>query len=73
MPLHGVRRGWNYDGGNRSFLAYLRAMAGKPGSLALLGAALVFVAVGNRHEPLMRTALTVVGVLAVILAVGFIV
>jgi len=46
---HGVRRGWNYDGGSRSFLAYLRAMSGKPGFLGFLGAALAFSVAGSWH------------------------
>jgi hypothetical protein len=70
---HGVRRGWNYDGRSRSFLAYLWAMSGKPGFLALFGAALFFGAAGSWHEPLLRSALMIVGVLVAVLAVGFVV
>ena len=69
----GVRRGWNYDGQSRSFLAYLRAMYRKPGFLGFLGAALLLAVAAGLHGPKLRSAVIAVGILVGIVIVGFVV
>lgn len=68
-----MRRGWNYDGGSRSFLGYLRAMYRKPGFFGFVGAALLFAAAAGRNGSVLHSALITVGVLVGIVSLGFVV
>jgi hypothetical protein len=54
-------------------VAYLRAMSRRPGFLASLAAGLLFATAAARNEPVVRTALIAVGVVVVLVIVGFVV
>ena len=64
---------WEYEGANRSFLAYLKSASRRPGFFVGLTAAFLFAAGGYTRWGFSHGGLLYLGVLGTVLAVGYIV